>query len=186
MWQCQLAMNEVTRILNALQEKDLTATDQLLPAIYDELRRLARFKMASESADHTLQPTALVHEAWLRLGDSERQTWAHRAHFFGAAAEAMRRILIDRARRKLASRHGGGYGDAATLYRQAAALHRRNAETGQQPMASSNRAQPLDLPPPKRADANDQGFLTGGVGSCPAFVQQSSSALNTRSGGTTS
>jgi RNA polymerase sigma factor (TIGR02999 family) len=81
--------------------------DALLPLVYDELRKLAACKMANEAAGHTLQPTALVHEAWLRLVGSENSRWDGRAHFFAAAAEAMRRILIDRARRKHALRHGG-------------------------------------------------------------------------------
>ncbi len=80
----------------------------LLPLVYDELRQLAARKMAHESGTQTLQPTALVHEAWLRLGADEQPTWENRTHFFCAAAEAMRRILIDRARRKQAIRHGGG------------------------------------------------------------------------------
>ena len=100
-------MSDVTRILAAAQQGDPTAAEQLLPLVYDELRRLAAHKMLQESPGHTLQPTALVHEAWLRLvGDGNKQ-WDSRAHFFGAAAEAMRRILIDRARRKRALRHGG-------------------------------------------------------------------------------
>ena len=101
-------MSDVTRILEAAQQGDSTAADQLLPLVYDELRRLAAHKMANEAAGHTLQPTALVHEAWLRLVGNENQKWDGRAHFFAAAAEAMRRILIDRARRKRAARHGGG------------------------------------------------------------------------------
>src|SRR5438067_7578921 len=80
---------------------------QLLRLVYDELRRMAAAKMAHEMSGHTLQPTALVHEAWLRLG-GDRAQWQNRAHFFGAAAEAMRRILIDQARRRRAVRHGGG------------------------------------------------------------------------------
>jgi len=101
-------MNEVTQILNSLQGNDLPATDRLLPAVYEELRRLARFKMAGESSDHTLQPTALVHEAWLRLVAPGQQNWQNRAHFFAAAAEAMRRILVDHARRKKSQKRGGG------------------------------------------------------------------------------
>lgn len=101
-----MAMSEVTRILNAIQQGDSHAEDQLLPLVYAELRRLARARMANEQPGQTLQPTALVHEAWLRLGEGAR--FENRAHFFGAAAEAMRRILIERARRKLALRHGGG------------------------------------------------------------------------------
>jgi RNA polymerase sigma factor (TIGR02999 family) len=102
------SVSEVTRILQAVQQGDLKAADQLLPLVYDELRRLAAHKMAQEAPGQTLQPTALVHEAWLRLGGCADQQWQGRAHFFAAAAEAMRRILIDRARRKKAARHGGG------------------------------------------------------------------------------
>ena len=97
----------MTRILEAAQQGDPTAADQLLPLVYEELRRLAAHKMANEAAGQTLQPTALVHEAWLRLVGNQDQKWEGRAHFFAAAAEAMRRILIDRARRKRAVRHGG-------------------------------------------------------------------------------
>lgn len=100
-------MSDVTRILEAAQQGDPTAAEQLLPLVYDELRRLAAARMANEAAGHTLQPTALVHEAWLRLTGNQNQKWDGRAHFFGAAAEAMRRILIDRARRKRAIRNGG-------------------------------------------------------------------------------
>jgi RNA polymerase sigma factor (TIGR02999 family) len=99
---------EVTRILSAIQNGDAQAAKELLPLVYDELRRLAAFKLAHENPGQTLQPTALVHEAWLRLGGQENQAWNGRPHFFGAAAEAMRRILIDNARRKRALRHGGG------------------------------------------------------------------------------
>jgi RNA polymerase sigma factor (TIGR02999 family) len=101
-------MSDVTRILEAAQEGDPRAPAELLPLVYDELRRLAAAKMAQERAGQTLQPTALVHEAWLRLAGSDKQNWNGRAHFFGAAAEAMRRILIENARRKQAARHGGG------------------------------------------------------------------------------
>jgi RNA polymerase sigma factor (TIGR02999 family) len=101
-------MSEVTRILAAIEQGDAESTDELLPFVYQELRRLAAHKMAHEPAGHTLQPTALVHEAWLKLVDSPNQSWQNRAHFFGAAAEAMRRILIDRARRKGRQRRGGG------------------------------------------------------------------------------
>lgn len=101
-------MNEVTQILAVMEQGDPKAGDELLPLVYQELRRLAAHKMANEAPGQTLQPTALVHEAWLRLAGSGQQTWQNRAHFFGAAAEAMRRILIDTARRKRALRHGGG------------------------------------------------------------------------------
>jgi RNA polymerase sigma factor (TIGR02999 family) len=101
-------VSDVTQILERAGAGDPTAADQLLPLIYDELRRLAASKMAHEAAGQTLQPTALVHEAWLRLVGNQNRSWDGRAHFFGAAAEAMRRILIERARRKQAIRHGGG------------------------------------------------------------------------------
>ena len=100
--------NEITRILNASGQDRGAIEAELLPAIYDELRRLARHKMATESADHTLQPTALVHEAWLRLVAPGQQSWENRAHFFAAAAEAMRRILVDHARRKKSLKRGAG------------------------------------------------------------------------------
>lgn len=99
---------EVTRILSAIRNGNAQVAQELLPLVYDELRRLAAFKLAHEAPGQTLQPTALVHEAWLRLGGDENQAWNGRPHFFGAAAEAMRRILIDNARRKRARRHGGG------------------------------------------------------------------------------
>jgi RNA polymerase sigma factor (TIGR02999 family) len=101
-------MSEVTRILDRVQQGDAQATAELLPLVYEELRRLAGQKMANERAGHTLQPTALVHEAWLRLGGSEAPSFQNRAHFFGAAAEAMRRILIEHARQRIAARRGGG------------------------------------------------------------------------------
>ncbi len=101
-------MNEVTHILAAI-ERGEAGTGELLLLVYRELRRLAAHKMANEAPGQTLQPTALVHEAWLRLVDQDgRSKFKNRAHFFGAAAEAMRRILIDNARRKKAIRHGGG------------------------------------------------------------------------------
>jgi RNA polymerase sigma factor (TIGR02999 family) len=102
-------MSEVTHILEAVEHGDLQAADKLLPLVYSELRKLAAQKMARETSGHTLQPTALVHEAWLRLGGDANQKWSGRAHFFAAAAEAMRRILIDKARRRNAQRHGGNH-----------------------------------------------------------------------------
>jgi RNA polymerase sigma factor (TIGR02999 family) len=101
-------VSEVTRILEAIDRGDPSAADELLPLVYDELRKLAAAKMARESQEHTLQPTALVHEAWLALVGNEKVQWEGRAHFFGAAAEAMRRILINNARHRRARRHGGG------------------------------------------------------------------------------
>jgi len=101
-------MSEVTRLLGAIEQGDPRAADELLPLVYEELRRLAAQKMAHEAAGQTLQPTALVHDAWLRLAGSHEQPWNSRGHFFAAAAEAMRRILIDNARRKNRLRHGQG------------------------------------------------------------------------------
>ncbi len=100
------SMSEVTRILNAIGHGDGQAADELLPLVYEELRRLAAQKMANEAAGHTLQPTALVHEAWLRLVGDQNQKWDGRGHFFAAAAEAMRRILIENARRKHSLKRG--------------------------------------------------------------------------------
>jgi RNA polymerase sigma factor (TIGR02999 family) len=101
-------MSDVTQMLNAIEKGDAKAADELLPLVYGELRKLAAQKMANETPGQTLQPTALVHEAWLRLTGNEEVKWDGRAHFFAAAAEAMRRILIENARRKRALRHGGG------------------------------------------------------------------------------
>jgi RNA polymerase sigma factor (TIGR02999 family) len=100
-------MNDVTHLLSAIQQGDPHAADQLLPLVYDELRQLAAQKLAREQPGQTLQPTALVHEAYLRLvGDGEPH-WDSRGHFFAAAAEAMRRILVDQARRRTAQKRGG-------------------------------------------------------------------------------
>jgi RNA polymerase sigma factor (TIGR02999 family) len=100
-------MGEVTLILNALEQGDSRAVDELLPAVYNELRQLAAQKLSDERHGHTLQATALVHEAYLRLVGLDGQTFKNRAYFFGAAAEAMRRILIDHYRRKQSSKRGG-------------------------------------------------------------------------------
>jgi RNA polymerase sigma factor (TIGR02999 family) len=107
---CQTCVDvsELTQILRSIQEGVPQAADALLPLVYDELRRLAAAKMARELPGQTLQPTALVHEAWLRLGGDEQPRWQNSAHFLGAAAEAMRRILVENARRKLCLKRGGG------------------------------------------------------------------------------
>lgn len=101
-------IGEITLLLQQAESGDPSAADRILPLVYDELRKLAAARMARESPGQTLQPTALVHEAWLRLGADRQPTWQNRAHFFAAAAEAMRRILIENARRRRALRHGGG------------------------------------------------------------------------------
>jgi RNA polymerase sigma factor (TIGR02999 family) len=99
---------EVTRVLGAVQSGDPKAAVELLPLVYEELRRLAAHRLAGERQQHTLQPTALVHEAWLKISGDNERAWNGRQHFFAAAAEAMRRILVDRARRRLAAKRGAG------------------------------------------------------------------------------
>jgi RNA polymerase sigma factor (TIGR02999 family) len=102
-------MSDLTVILDAIQKGDPKAAEELLPLVYAELRKLAAFKLAQQSPDQTLQPTALVHEAYLKLLGDGSHSWEDRRHFFAAADEAMRHILVDRARRKAAVRHGGGW-----------------------------------------------------------------------------
>jgi RNA polymerase sigma factor (TIGR02999 family) len=101
-------MSDITLVLESVRRGERQATEELFPLVYEELRRLAAMRMAKEVAGHTLQPTALVHEAWMQLVGDGHRTWENRAHFFGAAADAMRRILIDNARRKAALKRGGG------------------------------------------------------------------------------
>jgi RNA polymerase sigma factor (TIGR02999 family) len=110
--QCTVAqsagVNDVTRILDRVQQGDPKAAEELLPLVYSELRRLAAHRLSCERYQQTLQPTALVHEAWLKLSGDKNREWNGRQHFFAAAAEAMRRILVDRARRRLAAKRGAG------------------------------------------------------------------------------
>ena len=120
-------MNDITRVLHAMEQGDPQGAEQLLLLVYDELRKLAAAKMAQEAPGQTLQATALVHEAWLKLAGSKRQEWRGRAHFFAAAAEAMRRILIDKARRK-ASRKRGADPVRESLDTSAIALRAPSAE----------------------------------------------------------
>jgi len=101
-------MRDITLLLHAAERGEEQSAEDLLPVIYEELRHLAAARMAREAAGHTLQPTALVHEAWLRLVNEEERTWRNRAYFFASAAEAMRRILVEHARRKARFKHGGG------------------------------------------------------------------------------
>ena len=101
-------MSDITLVLQAMESGQSQASEELLPLVYNELRRMAAARMAQESGGQTLQATALVHEAWLRMVSDGDRSWQNRAHFFGAASEAMRRILIDRARRKSSLKHGGG------------------------------------------------------------------------------
>jgi RNA polymerase sigma factor (TIGR02999 family) len=109
-------MTDVTRVLSAIEQGDPAAAEQLLPLVYEELRKLAAAQMAREKPGQTLQPTALVHEAYIRLVDAEEaQHWNSRGHFFAAAAEAMRRILVERIRRKRRLKHGGEHERADVL-----------------------------------------------------------------------
>lgn len=101
-------MNDITQVLQAIERGEQKSSEDLLSLVYEELRRMATARLSHEAAGQTLQPTALVHEAWLQLAGGGDRTWQSRAHFFGAAADAMRRILIDKARRKSRLRHGGG------------------------------------------------------------------------------
>lgn len=100
-------MTDVTRILNAIEQGDAKAANELLPLVYEELRQLAAQKMSKEAPGQTLQATALVHEAYIRLVEAKNHSWNSRGHFFRAAAEAMRRILVEKARRKKSPKHGG-------------------------------------------------------------------------------
>jgi len=111
-------MSDVTRILDRIQQGDPGAAAELLPLVYEELRKLAAAKMAREAPGQTLQATALVHEAWLRLGGEDQPAWQNRSHFLAAAAEAMRRILVESARRKLRLKRGSG-GERVQLHESA-------------------------------------------------------------------
>src|SRR6185312_1614945 len=101
-------MSDITLVLDAINRGETEASDRLLPLVYSDLRNLAATRMLQEAPGHTLQPTALVHEAWLRLVGETNRDWKSRAYFFAAAAEAMRRILVEHARRKARFKHGGG------------------------------------------------------------------------------
>lgn len=100
--------NDITVILDRARTGDPVAAAELLPLVYDELRRLAAHRLAGERRGHTLQPTALVHEAWMKIAGNDQRVWSGREHFFAAAGEAMRRILVDRARRRQAAKRGAG------------------------------------------------------------------------------
>jgi len=138
------AVSDVTQMLDRVQQGDPKAADELLPLVYDELRKLAAHKMAGEAPGQTLQPTALVHEVWLRLSQQSDARWQHRQHFYAVAAEVMRRILVDRARRRQSRKHGGqlervaldavelpGPGDEAVVLQVHEALERLAVEDPQ-------------------------------------------------------
>ena len=151
-------MSEVTRILSAIEQGDPHAAAHLLPLVYDELRRLAAAQLAAEKPGQTLQATALVHEAYLRLVDVDRvQHWDSRAHFFAAAAEAMRRILIEQARRKKADKAGGGWRRRSWPRRSRGRRSRRRRWCMKPTCASSmskecstGKAEAISSPPPPR------------------------------------
>lgn len=147
---------DLTQMLQAAEAGDPRAAEALLPLIYDQLRELAAHKMAKEQAGQTLQPTALVHEAWLKLTREKAQEWNSRRHFFAAAAEAMRRILIDRARKKNRVRHGKG------LERiDVAAIDMAATATDQQLLAVDEAVQRLESESPKRAALVKLRFFVG-------------------------
>lgn len=148
-------MSDVTRILEAIERGDGQAADQLLPLVYSELRRLAAQKMARENPGHTLQPTALVHEAWLKLVGQENRRWPDRNNFFAAAAEAMRRILTDNARRKLRQRRGGNW-QRVEMEDCAAAT-----QTGDEVLAVDEALEKFSLLDPQRAEVVKLRYFVG-------------------------
>jgi RNA polymerase sigma factor (TIGR02999 family) len=150
-------MSDVTLILQKIEQGDARATEELLPLVYQELRRLAAAKMSREYAAQTLQPTALVHEAWLRLGGEDQPAWQNRAHFFAAAAEAMRRILIDRTPRRRPVRHGGGMQRV-----EEAALERIAVDRADEELLEVNEAlERFAVEHPKKAELIKLRFFAG-------------------------
>ena len=149
-------MSNATLLMSAVEAGEPKAPERLLELVYSELRRLAASKMARESPGNTLQPTALVHEAWLRLVGSKNPHFENRAHFFAAAAEAMRRILIERARRRLAQRHGGGAGRVSFEECEIAA-----PETDEQVLALSDALDKLAQEHPIKAELVKLRYFTG-------------------------
>jgi RNA polymerase sigma factor (TIGR02999 family) len=149
-------MNQITQLLRRVADGDEKAANPLLELVYAELRRMAAGKMAGEQGGQTLQATALVHEAWLRLGGDQQPTWENRAHFFSAAAEAMRRILIERARRRSAARHGGGQ---ARLNLDD--LELGNAEPDQRMLAVNDALERLAADDPKKAELVKLRYFLG-------------------------
>ncbi len=154
-----MSADGITVIMQQVERGEPNAAAQLLAVVYDELRRLAAAKMARESAGQTLQPTALVHEVWLRLGGDAQPAWANRAHFFAAAAEAMRRILIESARRKRAIRHGGEFAKVSaseTGFDVAAA-----AETDDELLLVNDALEALAAHDPRKAELVKQKYFVG-------------------------
>jgi RNA polymerase sigma factor (TIGR02999 family) len=151
------SVSDITLILRRMEQGDPRAAGQFMAIVYDELRALAAAKMDREPAGLTLQPTALVHEAWLRLGGEEQPNWQSRAHFFGAAAEAMRRILIDCARRRHALRHGAGQQRAAVEELELTAT----AASDEQTLALDEALEKLTAADPKKAELVKLRYFTG-------------------------
>ena len=150
---------KLTSLFERIERGDPEAAAELLPVVYEELRRLASAKMAREHAAYTLQPTALVHEAWLRLGGDVQPGWKNRGHFFSSAAEAMRRILIDNARRKQTSRRGGG---VSHVRLDQTGIDVGVTETNDEELLLLNEAlEALTLEDPRRADLVKQRFFAG-------------------------
>lgn len=161
-------MSDVTRVLSRIEQGDPSAAQQLLPLVYDELRKLAAAKLAHEKPGQTLQATALVHEAYLRLvGGQQTQEWDNRRHFFAAAAEAMRRILIDRARHKQTSKAGGG-GQRIDLDDVEATL---DDENGDRLLALDEALRQLEADDPRKAELVKLRFFAG------LTVEQAAAAL---------
>jgi len=148
---------EITLVLQRIEHGDPQASEQLLPLVYDELRRLAAARLAREHPGQTLQPTALVHEVWLRIGHNQAM-WNNRAHFFAAAAEAMRRILIDNARRKRAIRHGG---DLERVSTDATGLDVPDPATEEEMLIVNEALDALAAHDPRKADLVKQKYFVG-------------------------
>jgi len=154
-------MTDVTRILNAIEQGDTRATEELLPFVYEELRLLAAQKMSQEPPGQTLQATALVHEAYLRLVEAEDQSWNSRGHFFRAAAEAMRRILVDNARRKKSLRAGGEHHRISTDESSLWALNLSDESSSEDLLALDEALEKLSKTDPRNAELVKLRYFAG-------------------------
>lgn len=154
----QSKLGEITLLLHRVEAGDVQAASEILPLVYGSLRDLAAAKMQREAPGQTLQPTALVHEAWMRLGGDQQPNWRNRAHFFAAAAEAMRRILIENARRRQAQRHGGGWQRTGA---DDAALHLVAPENDAQMLLLHDALSALERQDPRKAELVKHRYFTG-------------------------
>lgn len=170
-------MSDVTHILNTAERGDARATDELLPLVYEELRVLAAQKLSREEPGQTLQATALVHEAYMRVVGSDGQGWDSRGHFFSAAAEAMRRILIDRARRKKGPRYGGNY---VQVILNESLLGESKTISSEDLMALDSAIQKLEQTDPSKAELVKLRFFGGLTGKQTADVLEISYATQQR------